>query len=195
MSRSSALAAALVCAAGVSLMAHSVVPTEFREVVAAAPLIVRGTVTDVRAVVGSGRTVESVATIAVETVLKGEADRFVSIRVPGGTIGTRRFVMIGAPSFAAGQNAVFFLSRDGSGFWRPVGLSMGVYRVRADRTSGMPVVAPPAVAGWTASTGRVVRGDTRRQTVPVQEFESMVRLIAAGRALPPRMPLVERPIK
>jgi hypothetical protein len=181
---------------GVTLSAHLVIPTEFKEVVTDAGLIVRGTVTDVRSVAVPGRGVESVATIAIESVLKGEADRFVSMRVPGGQIGTRRFVMVGAPSFQPGERAVFFLRRDGAGAWRPVGLSMGVYRVRADRTSGTPVVAPPVLGGWTASlSGSVVRGDTRRQTVAVQEFESMVRLIVAGRALPARMPLAERPVK
>jgi len=185
----------LALAAGMPLAAHVVVPTEFREVVAEAPLIVRGTVTDVRVVSQPGPTVESVATVAIESVLKGEADRFVSVRVPGGQVGTRRFVMVGAPTLVAGEHAVFFLRRDRSGSWRPVGLSMGVYPVRADRQTGRGVVAPPAVAGWTASVGPVVRGDTRRQTVSVQEFESMVRLIAAGRAIPSRMPLVERPVK
>ena len=46
-------------------------------------LIVRGRVTDVRAIeVPAG--VESVATFAVERVLKGPAGDFVSVRVPGG---------------------------------------------------------------------------------------------------------------
>ncbi len=183
-------------AAGATLAAHLVVPTEFREVVADASLIVRGTVTDVRSVAVAGRGVESVTTVAVEDLLKGEADRFVSIRVPGGQIGTRRFVMVGAPSFVPGQHAVFFLRRDAEGAWRPIGLSMGVYRVRADRATGNPVVTPPVVGGWTASVnGRVVRGDSRRQTMALQEFESMVKLIASGRALPSRLPLVERPVK
>ena len=58
------------------------------------------------------------------------------------------------------------------------------------------MVAPPVVGGWTAATaGPVVRGDPRRQTMAIAEFESLVRLIVAGRALPSRMPLVERPIK
>jgi len=189
------VAAALIPAAGISLAAHVVVPTEFREVVADSGLIVRGMVTDVRTVRLSGGSVESFATVAVDAVLKGDAVRFVTVRVPGGQIGTRRFVMVGAPTLSAGQQAVFFLRRAGDGSWRPVGLSMGVYRLRADRATGGAVVAPPAVAGWTASAGPVVRGDTRRQTISVQEFESMVRLIATGRAVPSRMPLVERPVK
>jgi hypothetical protein len=196
MVRRLTLAAGAVMAAGAVLSANLVIPTAFREVVADASLIVRGTVTDVRSFRAPGRGIESVATLAVQAVLKGEATAFVSVRVPGGTIGTRRFVMVGAPSFQTGEQAVVFLRRDGEGAWRPVGLSMGVIRVRADRASGRLAVAPPVVGGWTAATaGPVVRGDARRQTMAVTEFESLVRLVAAGRALPSRMPFVQRPVK
>jgi hypothetical protein len=175
-------------AAGASLRATLLVPAEFHEVVSDASLIVRGLVTDVRPMAVPGRGIDSIATVAIEAVLKGEADRFVSVRVPGGEIGSRRFVMVGAPTLRQGQRAVFFLRQDADGFRRPVGLSMGVYRVQADPATGRPVVAPPVVAGWTAPmTGRVVRGDARRRTVPVSEFDSIVRLVVEGRALPSRV--------
>src|SRR5262245_26691371 len=83
--------------AGVSTFATVVVPTEFREVVSGADLIVRGRVTDVRSFVVPGDGIDTVATVAVETVLKGQADTFVSVRVPGGEVGSTKFVMVGAP--------------------------------------------------------------------------------------------------
>lgn len=179
--------AVLVLLAAGSVSANLTVPAEFRDVVARAERIVRGTVTDVRSLAVPGRRVDSVVTVAIDTTLKGEGEPFVSFRVPGGTIGTRRFVMVGAPTFRVGQSAVWFLKRDPDEQWRPVGLSLGVYRVGREPRSGRLVVAPPVMAGWTtAPSGPVVRGDVRRQLLPVQEFESVVRLVLAGQALPAR---------
>src|SRR4051812_41767969 len=118
---------ALFLLLGTVASATVIVPTEFREIVADASLIVRGTVTDVRAVEVRGEGIDSIGTIAVASVLKGSApDGFVSIRVPGGTIGRTRFVMIGAPELTPNEQAVFFLKRGADNFWRPVGLTMGI---------------------------------------------------------------------
>jgi hypothetical protein len=37
------------------------------------------------------------------------------------------------------------------------------------------------VPGRTTSIGPIVRGDPRRKLLPIQEFESLVQLIVAGR--------------
>ena len=169
--------------------AHVTLPAEFREVVSDASLIVRGRVTDVRSVMSPESRIESVATVAVESVLKGHADAFVYVRVPGGEIGRSRVVMVGAPMFKTGQRAVLFLrpsATDSS--YRPIGLTMGVYRVQAEPGTGRAVVEPPLIAGVTASaTGPAVRGDTRRSLMAVQDFEALVRQVIAtppGRAIP-----------
>ena len=86
-------------------------PAGFREIVADASVIVRGRITDVRAVAVAGAGIDSVATVAVESVLKGEAAAFVNVRVPGGEIGRTRFVVVGSPTFKPDQRAVFFLKR------------------------------------------------------------------------------------
>jgi len=173
----------LVCVAALAATAAATVfiPTEFREVIADAGLIVRGHLTDVRATTIGG-SVETIGTVAVENVLKGQSDGFVSIRVPGGVIDGRRFVMVGAPELRVGEQAVFFLKRGQDNVWRPVGLSMGVCAVHADPTTGRPVIDPPILAGRTATTGqRVARGDPRRRPMSVQDFESLVQLVAAAR--------------
>jgi hypothetical protein len=183
--------AVLLIAAGAPLDASLTVSAEFREIVADASLIVRGRITDVRAVAVPGSGIESVGTIAVDGVLKGTAEPFVAVRVPGGLIGRRRFVMVGAPTLRTGEQAVFFLKRTADGAWRPVGLTQGIYRVQAEPISGRPVVRPPVVPGRTApASGRTVRGDLRRTLMPIPEFESLVRLVMAAppppRALPRR---------
>jgi len=181
-----------VALASGTLFAHIVVPTAFREVVNDSGLIVRGVVTDVRGVASAHGGIDSVVTVAIEAVLKGEGDRFVSMRVPGGQLGRYRQVLVGAPQFRAGQRAVFFLHRGADDFWRPVGLTMGVYALRVEARTGRAVVNPPLLAGTTAPLGRVLRGDIRRTVMPVQEFESIVRLVVAGASLEPTPPVPTR---
>jgi hypothetical protein len=173
----------LVCAiAVVSLTSRALatvgVPADFREIVASATLVVRGHVTDVRAEVVPDNGIESIATLAVESVLKGTPTAFVTLRVPGGVVGRDRWVMVDAPTFAPGDRAVLFLKRDPQNQWRPVGLNAGVYRVQPDAT-GRAVIAPPVAAGLTAAPGTVVRGDPARRLLAVTEFESLVKVVLA----------------
>lgn len=182
MSKTLLALAAAALIGGVALHANVVVPAEFREIVTEAALIARGQVTDVRAVDVPGRGIDSVVTVAVESVVKGADTRFVYVRVPGGEIGRSRFVMVGAPTFRVGQRAVWFLREAGDGTWRPVGLSAGVYRLQASARTGQPMVASPIIARLTApASGRIARGDGRRTLIPVSEFESLVRLVMERR--------------
>lgn len=164
------------------LVASETTPLEFRAVVGEAALIVRGHVTDVRAVEVPDRGVETIATLAVDAVLKGETDGFVSFRLPGGQIGRYRTVMAGAPTVVVNETAIVFLKRDPGNAWRPVGLGAGLFAVQADPVSGQPVVNPPILLNRTASVGPIVRGDARRRTLLVQDFESLVRVIVVGAA-------------
>src|SRR5688572_10758829 len=163
--------------------AHTFLSAEFREVVSEASTIVRGRVTDVRAIRSLAGDVESVVTIAVEASLKGSAESFVAMRVPGGTLGRYRTVMPGAPVMRVGEHAVFFLRRGpGNSLW-PVGLAQGIYRVSSSGASGVAggavaMVHAPVLPGVTTNAvGPVVRGDVRRRSLPVTEFESLVRLV------------------
>jgi hypothetical protein len=181
MSRQFMALVAAVALGAATLAATEAIPTAFQDVVSDATLIVRGHITEVRSVVVPGSGIASVGTVAVDAVIKGQADGFVSIWVPGGQVGRDRFVMIGAPTLKTGQQAEFFLKRGPDNRLRPVGLSLGIFDIHAAPATGQPVVDPPLVVGRTASAGRVVRGDVRRQPMAVQEFESLVRLVMAGR--------------
>ncbi len=165
-----------------ALTASTFLSAEFREVVSESAAVVRGRVTDVRSVRSAAGDVESVVTIGVDAVLKGSADAFVSMRVPGGVMGRYRTVMTGAPVMRVGQQAVFFLRRaPGNAFW-PVGLSQGIYRVTSSSTGAVTVASPVLAGVTTNATGAVVRGDVRRKALPLGEFESLVRLVVAGGA-------------
>jgi len=182
MSRHFLSVAAAVVLWAVSASATVTVPVEFRAVVTEATLIVRGHVTDVRGVVVHERGIESIVSIAVDAVLKGPSTDFVSMTLPGGVVGRYRSAMVGAPKLQIGAQAEFFLKRDPSNAWRPVGLSTGVFSVQSAPATGLAVVNPPLVSGVTASVGPVVRGDTRRQPMRVDDFESLIRLVMAGQA-------------
>ena len=158
--------------------ASSVVPAGFREIATDASLIVRGRVTGLRVVRLTGAEVSTVATVAVGRVLKGTPAAFVSVLVPGGDLGRTRTVMVGAPRLQVGDAAVFFLTRGPDGVWRPVGLSMGVFRIQQSPT-GLPMVQAPVLLDRTASSGPIVRGDARRARLAVAEFESLVALVLA----------------
>jgi hypothetical protein len=160
--------------------ATEIVPVSFREAVADATLIVRGHVTDVRGIsLPTG--VESAVTVAVDRVLKGQTDDFISVRVPGGTIGRYRYIFVGAPTFAVNDQAVFLLKRGHDNALRIIGLSQGLYTIRAVPGAGL-VIAAPAIAPQTAGTGQIVRGDARRPMLSVPDFESIVRLVMASQA-------------
>lgn len=168
---------------GAPVSATVVIPTEFKEIVSDASLIVRGHITDVRSVVVPNTGIESIGTIAVDATLKGQPEAFVSIHVPGGEIGRDRFFMVGAPRLTVGENAVFFLKRGADNLWRPVGLTMGIFRMQSEAQTGRTVVDPPLMTGQTAAAGPVIRGDVRRRSMPVDEFESLVRLVVVSQAL------------
>ncbi len=181
-------AAALVVAVATPLAANTTVSADFAGVVAKATFIVRGRVTEVRVERSPGVGVETIATVAIDHVIKGGSAPFVHVRVPGGVLGGSRFVMPGAPTLAVHDHAVFFLKQGADNGWRPVGLTSGIYRVRTDAATQRPVIQAPVVAGVTApSAGRIVRGDPKRKPLPVGEFESLVRLVmVAGSRVVPR---------
>lgn len=167
--RVACVAAAL---AAIPLNATSTIPTDLVDVVASATLIVRGHVVDTRsfAEMANGPVMTAV-TITTDEVLKGSAGASVTFRVHGGELGRYRYVVIGSPTFAVGDDAYFFLKRTSTGAWWPVGMSAGVYRVAGG-------VQAPVVAGVTATAGATVqRGDVRRKPMASGEFASLVRML------------------
>lgn len=159
------------------LAGHISVPGGLHETVAGAALIVRGRVSDIRVEDLPGVGVETVVTVAVEGVLKGEAGPFVSFRVPGGRIGRYAVVMVGSPTFTRGEHAIFFLGRGDDQFFRPIGLGAGIVRIRSSARRGSAVVQAPLPSAPQTPARRAVRGERRQAPLPVGTFEALVRLI------------------
>jgi hypothetical protein len=158
------------------LHATVLIPAEFREIVTGSQIIVHGRVTEVRSErIDDRRSVETIVTLRAAAYFRGGPGEHVTFRVPGGTIGRYRTMMIGAPEFQAGEEVVLFLKSNGPTVSHVFGLSQGVFRVRRDARTGRTLVVPPAVMSQSETPQRVVRGVTNRQPVPLDAFGAQVR--------------------
>jgi hypothetical protein len=160
-----------------ALRATVLVPAEFREIVSGSQVIVYGRVIDVRAEwFDDRRRIDTIVTFEAGTYLKGGPGGTVTFRVPGGQIGRYRNLMVGAPEFQPGEEAVLFLQAEGPAVAHVFGLNQGVFRVRRDSATGRRVVMPPALMARGESPETVTRGAVDRQTLSLDDFAGQVRL-------------------
>jgi lipid-A-disaccharide synthase len=125
------------------------------------------------------RSIETVVTMHADAWLKGDLGATIRFRVPGGRLGRYRSLVVGAPTFEAGQRVVVFLGATPPSLPYVLGMSQGVFRV-AQSTAGA-VVTPPAVMPVADGTRRVTRGDLSRRPLALAEFERRVRALAQVR--------------
>jgi len=164
----------LLCAR--ELRATVLVPAEFREIVAGSQIIVYGRVADVRPEWSDDRTrIDTIVTVTAGTYLKGGPARSVTFRVPGGQIGRYRNLVVGAPQFQAGEEAVLFLSASGPSIAHVFGLSQGVFRVKVDARTGQRLVVPPVLMSESDVAQLVTRGDPARRQLSLDQFAATVR--------------------
>ena len=170
------LAAFFIVFLGTSAYATTVVPLSFEQLVNTSSSVIYGRVSDVRAQwTADRRFIESVVTVEILRGIKGSARDTVAFTVPGGQVGRYMNLIPGAPRFAAGDLAVFFLTSQGARLPITTGLTQGIYRVQRDAASGDMVVVPPVV-----ESGRIVRGDARRKPVSLAAFEGTVLSVAVA---------------
>jgi len=173
--RRSVLVTLLVSLLVASADATTVAPLSFEKLVSESSAVVYGRVSDVRSQwTADRRFIESVVSIDVLKGMKGGMGDTIAFTVPGGQVGRYLNVIPGAPMFATGDLAVFFLTAQGPRLPVTTGLTQGVYRVQRDAASGALLVMPPT----SDTAGRVVRGDVRRKPVSLDAFEGSVRAIA-----------------
>jgi hypothetical protein len=158
------------------LGATVLVPAEFHEIVQGSQVIVHGRVLEVRSDWTDDRfRVETIVTLEAGAYFKGGPGERVTFRVPGGTIGRYRSLMVGAPEFRVGDEVVMFLKSDGPSVPHVFGLSQGVFRVRRALRSGRRLVVPPALMASSDTPQRVTRGAAARRPVPLETFGAQVR--------------------
>jgi hypothetical protein len=166
-----------LCVASIA-EATVLVPADVGELARDARAIARGTVVSVDGRwTDDRRRIETIVTLEAETYLKGALGETLQFRVPGGSLGRYRNVVVGAPEFAPGQRVIVFLGARGPGIPYVLGFSQGVFRVSmaADRSW---TVSPPPV--MPSPSGPVVRGSASRRPAPLADFERDVRALAAG---------------
>jgi hypothetical protein len=164
------------------------VPAEFSEIVGGSEIIAYARVVDVRPEWADGRRwIDSVVTADVVSYLKGGSEETITFKVPGGRLGRYRSVVVGAPVFARGDEAVLFLKSNkahGDGLPDVFGLNQGVFRVKVDpRTGQKMVVPPPVMATPPAADGEpqaVKRGSVDRRPLAFDAFGARVRDVMAS---------------
>jgi hypothetical protein len=168
-----------------------VVPAGVAELAAEATAIAHGRVVRIETQQGDGGRVERIVTVQVFDYLKGGLGNVVQLRVPGGTFGRYTTFMIGAPSFAQGDELVLFLGlRDGDTLPRLLGFHQGVYRVVSDPSTGVQWVTPPLVQGSAVQSAigqstPVTRGDVTRRPPTLDEFRGSIASVLRASAPPP----------
>jgi hypothetical protein len=150
-------------------------PAEFREIVSGSQVIVHGRVIDVRSDwVDGGTRIESAVTIESATFFRGAPVATVTFRTPGGEVGPYRNVMVGAPVFRVGDEAVWFLKAHGTAL-HIFGLNQGLFRVRIDARTGRRLVIRQPLISRGAAAERITRGDTTRRPLTLDAFGAEVR--------------------
>jgi hypothetical protein len=168
----------IVCAPVVR--ATVLIPAEFREIVTGSEIIVYGRVADVHAEwTDDRRQIDTVVSLEAATYLKGGPGELVTFKVPGGQIGRYKNVMVGAPEFHAGEEAVVFLSARGPSVAHVFGLSQGVFRVHVDARTGARVVTPPVLMATSDAPEPLTRGAAGRMPLPLETFAATVRTAMA----------------
>lgn len=136
------------------------IPVTFDELVTSSQVIVLGRVLSVEAeMTADRRTISPLVTLDV-----------------AGRLGRYRRVVVGAPVFSEGEEAVVFLTARAPSMPYLFGLSQGVYRVGRG-VDGHVVVTPPMVEAGSV-VERVVRGDPARRPLAVDDFVTRVRVVA-----------------
>lgn len=164
----------------IALRATVLLPAEFREIVNGADIIAYGRVVETSVEQGDDRKrVETVVTFQVGTYLKGGPGDTLVFKVPGGTVGRYRNVLVGAPQFAVGDEAVLFLNSRGRETPSVFGLNQGVFRVALDAATRRRMVTPPLLARGEAPEP-VIRGAAARRPLPLETFGAQVRAVLDG---------------
>jgi hypothetical protein len=175
-----------VAAVLVTTIAHAtvLVPAEFNEIVGGSEIIAYARVVDVRPEWADGRRwIDSVVTADVVSYLKGGSGDTLSFKVPGGRLGRYRSVVVGAPVFARGDEAVLFLKSHDGDLPGVFGLNQGVFRVRVDARTGQRMVVPPPVSAVdpaAVDAERVTRGANNRRPLAFEAFGARVREVISA---------------
>lgn len=164
-----------------ALRATSVVPPTFPELVNEADAIYRGRVTAVEArrvarADGNGDVIKTFVTVAVDKVLKGAAQKDVTLEFLGGTVGDETLTVSGMPKFTVGAQEFVFVQKNGLQFCPLVAVMHGRYKVLRDEA---------AAREFVARDNGVPLTDVAEVQLPLNQMPAGIRAAAVARALTP----------
>jgi hypothetical protein len=159
-----------------TLTATVILPADFHEIVFGSQIIVHGRVVDVRSEWVDDRSrIETYVTVESATLYRGSAGSTITFRTPGGQVGRYKSVMVGAPEFRIGDEAVLFLKTYGEAPAQIFGLNQGLFRVRVDPRTGRRLVIRQLLVAQGSGVQRVARGDRNRRPLTLDAFGAQVR--------------------
>lgn len=108
--------------------------------------IVRGSVTGSHTRRAAGGWIETVTTIAVDEVIKGEAGESIDVVELGGVAGGIGYAVAGAAHFTTDERVLLFLDKNSRGEWVPRTMAVGKFGERI--AGGERVLERDDVCGW-----------------------------------------------
>jgi hypothetical protein len=176
MSRPFAVLGAALLLAGVRVVATSVIPPTFAELISQAERVIVAEVTDVRSRRAGGDIVTEV-TFRVDRTLKGEHRAVAVLEFPGGFVGDEAVEVTGMPRFRLGDRDILFI-RDSVRTISPlVGFMHGRFRITFDPATGDQFVSQynfqPFTTQQLGGAAAAVRQAPQR-AIPLGEFETQI---------------------
>jgi hypothetical protein len=169
--------------------ATQLVPLSEAQLIEQSSLIVVGQCTEAKGT-WMGRRLMTVATIAVDEVLKGEPHSQVTVVIPGGIDAQRPIpvaaVTAGTPQLAPSEEVVLFLSasRDLPDTYTVTGFAQGKVSVLKDAAGG-EMVAVDAARPPSPDTLRPMPPRNARGALPLAQFRAMIRQHVLSRSAQP----------
>lgn len=160
------LMVACALAALTATHATTVVPPEFDELVNESDYVVRAVVESTRAEyrqTAQGRVIMTIVQLRLRETLAGQPPARIELEMVGGQIGDDRLVLVGAPTFAVGDEDFLFVRDNGRNVYPLYALMHGRYRVLRDAATGTDYVA-------------------RSNAVPLQDVAEIALPLAEGAA-------------
>jgi hypothetical protein len=133
------LCIAALCSAARTVSATTILPMTFDQLLDQAATVVRGEVVDVRSEFRERRdqrTIETIVTFRIHSVIKGASGALLQLEFLGGTVGADTLRVAGQAQFAVGDHDFLFIEGDRQSVSPIVGLGLGRFPIRRDAFTG-----------------------------------------------------------
>jgi hypothetical protein len=129
---------------GLRLMATTVIPPDFEELVNESDYIIRAVVKSVESeyrTSGSGRKIITKVALDVREVIAGTPPSEITLEMLGGRVGNEQMVLEGAPRFKLGDEDILFVKGNGHTIVPLVAMMHGRYPIMREATTGRKYMA------------------------------------------------------